>query len=144
MRLRDTIRRGAEPGRGELPCRRRKRILSSAVTICACSKKSYRRQELEWLRKESGRRTKDPCRTCLCDHQCRDLTTGTVTSHAHCTPLRLTNWRLRRETCLTGDPNPGQGRFQEEAKKTGRKVEKEQWLAAHARRRFRQLCVRAD
>jgi hypothetical protein len=37
-----------------------------------------------------------------------------------------------REARSTGDRTPGQGRFQEEAKKTGRKVEKKRWLEAHA------------
>lgn len=108
------------------------RILSFAVTSCASSGNSYRRQELRCLRRESGRRNRDQCRTRVCDHECRNLTTGTVKSHAHRTPFGSTNGHLRRETRSTSDRNPGQGRSQEEAKKTGRKVEKEQWLEAYA------------
>lgn len=82
MRLRDTVRRGAEPGRGELSCRRRKQILPSAVSSCACSRKSCRRQELKYSRRQNGRRNKDLRRTRLWNCECRSPTTETVSSHA--------------------------------------------------------------
>lgn len=57
--LRDTNRRRAEPGRGDLACRRRQRMLSDAATRCKSSGKSHRRQELEYLESENGRRSRD-------------------------------------------------------------------------------------
>jgi len=88
MGLRDTIRRTAEPGIGDLACGRRQQILSSAASAAGLSNrdigdrnwKTYK-MERAWVTGIQSYTTVRP------QVHCTDLTTARVLSHAQCTPL---------------------------------------------------------
>jgi hypothetical protein len=92
MRLRDTIRRAAEPGIGDLACRRPQRILSSAALAAGLPNRDIGDRNWKTYRMERD------CATGILSYttvrpqvHCKDLTTARVPSHAQCTPLPPAN-----------------------------------------------------